>query len=179
MIEKALMLSILGGLFLVWLNSHNKMETKEVPTQTKSPRKQKIMFTQEEDQKLKELVELKGTHAWNEIQELMPNRTARQCRERWNLYLSPDVSNTPWTKEEEARLIQSYQLVGPKWSLIAKNFPNRTANNIKNHTKQFIRRSQKLYHTQNLIQMHPPAAPTQEPLPRETNPDQTEIQENQ
>ncbi|KAH0788143.1 Myb-like DNA-binding domain containing protein [Histomonas meleagridis] len=138
------------------------------PPGTKPPRKQKAMFTHEEDQKLRELVQLKGTHAWNEIQEQMPNRTARQCRERWNLYLSPDVSNTPWTKEEEALLMKFYRLVGPKWSVIAKNFPNRTANNVKNHTKQFLRRTQKYFsQTFGYIPIQAPAAgiviSTQEP----------------
>lgn len=123
-------------------HSNSKMEEPEVKKIT--TRKPKTLFTHEEDDKLRMLVETKGTHAWNEIQCCMPGRTARQCRERWNLYLSPNVDNTPWSQEEEINLIKTYQITGPRWSLISKSFPNRTPNNIKNHIKQCIRRSNKV-----------------------------------
>ncbi|KAH0791115.1 Myb-like DNA-binding domain containing protein [Histomonas meleagridis] len=152
------------------------METNQIPAQTKPQRKQKILFTQEEDQKLRQLVEEKGSHAWHEIQELMPNRTARQCRERWNLYLSPDVNNTPWTHNEEIQLLKIYQTTGPKWSVIAKNFPNRTPNNVKNHIKQFMRRSQKLYGNPNLIPIQPPV-PTESIVIEQPVKEESSVQE--
>lgn len=124
---------------------------EEQETKKPTPRKPKTLFTLEEDQMLRTLVESKGTHAWNEIQCCMPGRTARQCRERWNLYLSPNVDNTPWSQEEEINLIRTYQITGPRWSLISKSFPNRTPNNIKNHIKQCIRRSNKVLRNESFL----------------------------
>ena len=117
----------------------NNTETKQ------KPRKQKVPFTPEEDARLRELVAEKGDHNWNAIQALMPNRTSRQCRERWNLYLSPDVNNSPWTPEEVMRLYTLYVAVGPQWTLLSHQFPNRTANNIKNKLKMCLRRAQRMY----------------------------------
>jgi hypothetical protein len=107
-------------------------------------RKKKEPFSPEEDAKLRDLVNFHGLHSWDAIVKDMPGRSARQCRERWNLYLSPTVKNDPWSLEEEQRLFNAYVSVGPRWSLIVQRFPTRTPNNIKNKVKQLIRRSQKL-----------------------------------
>lgn len=110
----------------------------------KTARRQKRAFSSEEDAKLIQLVHQMGEHAWHDIEQLMPGRSSRQCRERWNLYLSPDIANDPWTPEEDMQLIRLYQVVGPKWTIIARQFTKRTANNVKNRQKQIQRRMQKL-----------------------------------
>ncbi|OHS98498.1 hypothetical protein TRFO_35068 [Tritrichomonas foetus] len=89
-------------------------------------------FTKEEDCELTQLVEQFGTNSWEMISSKMMNRTIRQCKERWQYYLSPDVSNEPWTEEEETLLIQKYKEMGPKWKQIAECFHNRTSTMIKN-----------------------------------------------
>lgn len=101
------------------------------PNSRKGVKKQK--FTPEEDQKLLDLVKKYGLFDWESIAEDMNNRTARQCRDRWNYYLNPDVRNNNWTEEEEKLLLKKYAKHGPKWSLISKFFDNRTDVNIKNH----------------------------------------------
>jgi hypothetical protein len=108
-------------------------------------RKKKEPFSSEEDAKLRELVGGQATQDWQPIANQLPGRSARQCRERWKLYLSPDVNLEPWTVEEEGRLLKLYLANGPKWTLIANNFPNRTPNNVKNKAKQSIRRMNRLY----------------------------------
>jgi hypothetical protein len=112
-----------------------------VPTQS---HREKRPFTTEEDARLNDLVSQHGDHAWHEIERHMPGRSARQCRERWALYLSPSVANDPWTTEEDMALMRLYSVLGPKWTLIAKNFPKRTANNVKNRQKQMLRRAQRM-----------------------------------
>ena len=118
-----------------------------LPVPSQKSRKKKEPFTPEEDQKIRDFVAEKGTHCWTDVLELLPGRSTRQCRERWNLYLDPNVCNEPWGPEDEARLLHMYCVFGPKWTLIAKAFPNRTANNVKNKLKQCIRRAQKIAKT--------------------------------
>ena len=64
----------------------------------------KQKFTEEDDKKLKELVQQFGTKSWAEIAAAMGNRNQRQCKERWEYYLDPTINNSPWTKEEEQRI---------------------------------------------------------------------------
>jgi hypothetical protein len=114
------------------------------PSLPPKPHREKRPFTTEEDAKLSELVAQHGEHAWHEIEAVMPGRSSRQCRERWALYLSPTVANNPWTPEEDMTLMRLFTILGPKWTLIAKNFPKRTANNVKNRQKQLLRRAQRM-----------------------------------
>jgi hypothetical protein len=106
--------------------------------------REKRSFTTDEDAKLAELVSQHGEHAWHEIERFMPGRSSRQCRERWTLYLSPGVANEPWTVEEDMVLMRLYSVLGPKWTVIAKNFSKRTPNNVKNRQKQILRRAQRM-----------------------------------
>jgi hypothetical protein len=115
-----------------------------VRTDEASGRRQKHAFTAEEDATLQQLVERFGERNWPEIERLMPGRTSRQCRERWNLYLSPEISLAPWTPGEDLMLARLHQILGKKWTVIAKNFPKRTPNNVKNRHKQLQRRIQRL-----------------------------------
>jgi hypothetical protein len=110
----------------------------------KPPRRQKSAFTAAEDIELTNLVHELGQGNWHLIEERLPGRTARQCRERWSLYLAPDVVNTPWTPSDDLQLVQLYQVFGPKWTTIAKHFTARTANQIKNRQKQLQRKVQRI-----------------------------------
>lgn len=100
--------------------------------QTDAKSHQKLKFSQDEDQKLIELVNQYGENDWGTITLFMKGRNIRQCRERWKHYLSPEVSNAPWTEMEDALLNQKYLEFGPKWKKIAEFFPNRTYINVKN-----------------------------------------------
>lgn len=62
----------------------------------------------------------------------MIRRTARQCRERWKLYLSPDIKNGPWSREEDSQLTNLVSSEGRLWAQIAQSFDNRTDVNVKN-----------------------------------------------
>ena len=111
------------------------------------------MFTEEEDQKLKELVEKMGTSDWHKISKQMNGRTVRQCRERYRHYLSPDVQNKEWTEEEDNLLREKYAELGPKWVEINGFFKNRTDINIKNRWVVLLRKeSRKIMRTPNKTQ---------------------------
>ena len=93
----------------------------------------KIKFTQEEDQILRDAVEKLGTSDWRAVAFHLPNRNPRQCRERWNNYVNPQVSVArPWTPEEDQLLEEKYAELGGKWQTLASFFANRSTNNVKN-----------------------------------------------
>lgn len=72
------------------------------------------MFTYEEDNKLKCLVSYYGTKNWYLISELMPGRNARQCKDRWEKYLDPNINFQPFTQEEDRKLLYLHKIIGPK-----------------------------------------------------------------
>jgi hypothetical protein len=90
-------------------------------------------FLKAEDDQLRILVTKYGEQNWNLISSHMNRRNARQCRERYKNYLSPNYRNTPWTPDEEALLEAKVKELGPKWSAIARCFEARSDVNVKNH----------------------------------------------
>lgn len=93
---------------------------------------QRSRFTKTEDQLLKQLAESQQKPNWSEISRQLRGRTARQCRERYNNYLRPNLINGPWTPEEDKLLLELFEQQGPKWALIAHSFNSRSAVNVKN-----------------------------------------------
>ena len=99
----------------------------------KRPKKsKKSKFTAKEDQKLRELVGIYGENSWGVISQKMGNRTTRQCRDRWNNYMNPQLSHAEWSGYEDNILLKKHAEIGPHWHIIAQNFPNRSINSVRN-----------------------------------------------
>lgn len=92
----------------------------------------KQKFTKKEDAQLIRLVKKYGVPNWEEVSRHMQRRTARQCRDRYNNYLSDDFKKGSWTESEDKIIISLYQKIGPHWLNISKSLPGRSGNDIKN-----------------------------------------------
>ena len=89
-------------------------------------------FSPDEDQRLRELVKQFGEKDWDEIAANMKGRNERQCHDRWTYYLSPNINNSPWTKEEDDLLLDLSKKLNYKWVKISKHFKGRNDTQIKN-----------------------------------------------
>jgi hypothetical protein len=107
-------------------------------------RSPKAKFTRNEDLRLCELVETIGMTNWPKIASLMPDRNARQCRERYRNYLDPDLRWDRWTPEEDKLLIAKFRDLGPRWNTIGQFFVNRSDNALRNRWQQLSRRKMKI-----------------------------------
>ncbi|XP_077386872.1 v-myb avian myeloblastosis viral oncogene homolog-like 2b isoform X1 [Festucalex cinctus] len=108
--------------------------------------KVKVKWTQEEDDKIKALVQKLGQDDWKNVASHIPNRTEHQCQHRWLKVLDPELVKGPWTKEEDDKVIELVKLYGNKqWAAVAKHLKGRLGKQCRerwhNHLNPCVKKS--------------------------------------
>jgi len=96
-------------------------------------------WKKDEDRKIEELV-FKYGKSWSKISKLLGTRNGKQIRDRFINVLDPEIRKGKFTKEEDSKLVVLFKQHGPKWATIAKYYPNRTADMIKNRFHSSIKK---------------------------------------
>lgn len=104
------------------------------------PKLRRGKWSKPEDKILKEAYEQMGP-AWQRIAQLIPGRTDDQCAKRYNDVLNPAIVDRlrPWTDEEDEKLKQLREELGPKWQQISTHLPGRTGLTIRNRWRKLMR----------------------------------------
>jgi len=100
-------------------------------------------WSTEEDNLLRELINVYGPKKWSLIANHLPGRIGKQCRERWANHLAPGISKGNWQPWEDDLIIKLQKEHGNKWSEFTKLIPGRTDNAIKNRFNSTIQKMQK------------------------------------
>jgi hypothetical protein len=101
-------------------------------------------WAKEEDRQITEYVSANGKN-WALISKMMPTRNGKQIRDRFLNYLDPNINRDKFTEDEDKHIIENYIKHGSKWSVIAKNFPGRTGDMIKNRFYSCLKRKIHIY----------------------------------
>lgn len=72
-----------------------------------------------EDQILKAAISKYGLTQWARVASLLPKKTAKQAKARWNEYLNPSINRTEWSTQEDEKLLNLAKLLPNQWRSIA------------------------------------------------------------
>lgn len=65
---------------------------------------------------------------WEQVAKMMGGRSYKQCRERYTNYLRDGLNCGPWSKEEDALLLEMHHKIGNKWAEIARHLKGEGMN---------------------------------------------------
>jgi hypothetical protein len=119
-------------------DGHGKSSPLRIPSPTGSDGGSKRKngpkaWTKEEDCLLLSIVSsMRMPMKWSIVAQSLPERTGKQCRERYVNHLNPRLKITDWSPLEDASIFHLYNTIGSHWAKMSKMIPGRTDNGIKN-----------------------------------------------
>ncbi|KAL4219616.1 Myblike DNAbinding domain-containing protein [Mactra antiquata] len=97
-------------------------------------------WSEQEDYKLLNAVRKTGmVFDWNKVAELVPNRTAMQCRERYMNRLRDMPGGRTWTYEEDKQLLLLHQQYGNNWDRVSGHLYRRPDLSVQSRYKRLMR----------------------------------------
>jgi len=105
-------------------------------------------WSPEEDQVLWAIIEAyKGQDddGWDKEAARALNRTPKQCRERWENAMNPNLCNKEFSKDEDDAIISLHDKLGNQWKKIAAFLNGRTGNRVKSRF-QSLQKKSKTFH---------------------------------
>lgn len=102
----------------------------------------KVRFTPEQDELIQKIVQEQGPGKtnWAVVAQHIEGKNAKQCRERYQHFLAPEIERRPWDLYEDFRLIQFHDKYGNDWAKIATMLPGRSNNDVKNRYNWHLRK---------------------------------------
>jgi hypothetical protein len=97
-------------------------------------------WTTEEDSLLRDWVKVNGSVRWSDCSKQIQGRNGKQCRERWNNTLDPELKKGKWSYSEDLKIIELYNSLGGKWCQMSAFLPGRSENSIKNRFYSNLRK---------------------------------------
>ncbi|CEP18286.1 hypothetical protein [Parasitella parasitica] len=86
-----------------------------------------LKWSKEEDKRLTDAVKLFGNCNWQQVADILGERTGQQCLHRWQKSLNPVIKRQRWNTEEDALLKRAVYLYGAgNWTKIQRLIPGRT-----------------------------------------------------
>ncbi|KAK8828578.1 hypothetical protein WA577_000063 [Blastocystis sp. JDR] len=79
-----------------------------------------------EDEILKAAVMKYGKTEWARVASLLPRKSAKHCKARWEEWLDPRIKKTEWTREEDEKLMHLAKVLAGQWRTIS-SMMDRTA----------------------------------------------------
>lgn len=155
----------IGALLSRPVHSNNGLVGVSVDSKETTKKITRNKFTRDEDQILTELIEVNGLSKGLLMASECLQRTVRQCKERWKLYLSPGIQTDKWTNEEDNMLMAMVKQYGKRWTLICQQFPKRTVVSLRNRYRQLFRHISWAFGDQKLLAFPPPDEKTLREVP--------------
>ena len=98
------------------------------------------LWTNAEDEILKASIMKYGLRNWARVASLFPRKSAKQCKARWFEWLDPTINKTPWSREEEEKLLYLAKAMPMQWRSIAP-MVGRTPSQCLEHYNTLLSRA--------------------------------------
>ncbi|OAD57120.1 Myb-like protein L [Eufriesea mexicana] len=135
-----------------WTLNRTKQQIYFRWTYSLAPYLIKGRFTKMEDKILKNAITLYGTNFRKISAAMMPNRSTVQLHDRYQTLSTNQIANwNLWTLEEDTKLLNFFEHIGPNWSMIAKEFSCKTRTQLRHRytaLQKYIKREKMTLHKQ-------------------------------